>query len=311
MSSSLAKVDATTPIKQPSFETRFAKLTAEEYFSEPCAVPALSSSIAHVLNEQSPIHAWTQHAAFGGVKRGPTKALDAGSLIHTLLLDAGKDVEIIKADDYRTNAAKASRDAARAAKRIPVLEKDYDSATVAADALRSKFASLEIGLTGVSEITAMWTETASNGAKVQCRGMMDHLVAPRIYDVKSIRSASPDTCRRHIEEYGYDIQRAAYVSAVEHIVPDFAGRVEFIFVFCELEPPYDVTPIRLSGAFRELGERRWKRAVDIWERCLRTGVWPGYVDGIIEVDPSPWRLAKDMERQFLGNAANENDELPE
>ena len=54
---------------------------------------------------------------------------------------------------------------------------------------------------------------------------------PVIYDIKSIRSANPDVCRKHVESYGYALQRSAYVSAVERIRPDLAGRVDFIFVF--------------------------------------------------------------------------------
>lgn len=278
------------------FENRFARLTAEEYFAEPCAVPALSASIAHVLDTESPLHAWDRHPKLGGVPRAPTKAFDNGSLSHALLLGAGKDVELIYADDYKTKAAQASRDAARLAGKLPVLAADYDEALEKADKLRQRFAALGIVLDGESEVAALWTETARNGARVQCRGMMDHLTLPRIYDIKSIRSANPKVCRKHIEEYGYAIQRAAYVSAVERIRPELAGRIEFIFVFYELQSPFAVTPIRLPGSFRELGERAWRRSVDSWEKCLRTNAWPAYADGIIEVEPSPWALARDMDR---------------
>lgn len=292
----LPGVDGTEPsARRAKLETRFARLTAEEYFAEPCAVPALSASIAHVLDSESPLHAWTRHPKLGGIKRAPTKALDNGSLSHALLLGAGKGIEVIAADSYRTNAAKEARDAARDAGLIPVLEEDYEVARVAADAIRKRFADLGIVLDGEPEIAALWSETASNGAAVQCRGMMDHLKLPVIYDIKSIRSANPQMCRKHIESYGYAIQRAAYVSAIERIKPELAGRVDFVFVFYELAPPYEVTPIRLSGAFRELGARAWRRAVDRWEECLRTDTWPGYVDRIVDLEPSPWALSRDME----------------
>jgi hypothetical protein len=88
------------------------------------------------------------------------------------------------------------------------------------------------------------------------------------------------------------------VSAIERIKPELAGRVDFIFVFYELEPPFDVTPMRLSGAFRQIGDSGWRRAVNRWEECLRTNRWPGYVDGIVDVEPSGWAISKDMDRQF-------------
>jgi hypothetical protein len=282
------------------FETRFAHIEAEAYFADPCETPSLSASIAHILHTESPLHAWQRHPRFGGTRRATTKSLDDGSLSHALLLGAGKDVEVIKADDYRTNAAKEKRDAARDAGKVPVLEKDYAAALVKADAIRARMAELDepVILDGESELTALWTETASNGGTVQCRGMLDHAKLPRIYDIKSIRSANPDVCRRHVADYGYAIQRAAYVRAVERIRPDLAGRVDFVFVFYELEPPYAVTPIRLDGSFREIGERAWRRAVDTWERCLNENRWPTYTTRTLDLEPSPWVLAREAEREF-------------
>ncbi len=301
--------EATAPTlrKASPFETRFARFTAEEYFAEPCAVPALSASIANVIDTESPLHAWSRHPKFGKTSRPPTKALDNGSLSHALLLEEGKDIEVVDAKDWKTKAAQETRAAARKAGKIAVLKDDLAEARATADTLRERFADLGIVLNGESEMTALWTETARNGEAVQCRGMLDHMKLPRIYDIKSIRSANPETCRRHVETYGYALQRAAYVSAVERIRPDLAGRIDFVFVFYELSPPFAVTPVRLSGAFRELGERGWRRAVDRWESCLRTDKWPSYADEIINLEPSPWALDKDMGRAIAKMGSNESD----
>lgn len=280
-----------------TFENRFVRISDDEYHADPCAFPSLSSSIANVLDQESALHAWARHPRLGGIKRRPTKSMDHGSLSHALLLGSGKEVEIIDAKDYRTNAAKERRDEAEKTGRIPVLVADYAEAKRTAMKLRERFNELGIVLDGESELTALWTETARNGHAVQCRGMLDHVKLPVIYDLKSIRSAKPDVCRKHIESYGYAVQRAAYVSAVERIKPELAGRVDFIFVFYELEPPHAVTPMRLSGAFRELGTRAWKRSVNRWEWCLRNSAWPAYADGIISVEPSTWALTKDTERE--------------
>ena len=276
----------------------FVRLDAETYFADPCASPSLSASIAKVIDDASPLHAWTRHPRLGGISRKPTKAMDNGSLSHALLLGQGKDVEVIDAADYRTKAAQQARDAATEAGKLPVLVGAYATAKEAADTLRQRFSDKGIVLDGESELSAFWTERLLDGTEVQCRGMIDHLTLPRIVDLKSTKSAKPDACRRAIENYGYAIQHAAYVSAVEHIRPDLAGRVDFVFAFYETEPPFDVVPVRLPGAFRELGARAWKRSVETWERCLRANKWPGYVSGIIEVEPSPWMLARDMDTQI-------------
>lgn len=283
-----------------AFETRFVEdMPAADYFADPCDVPSLSSSIANVLDYQSPAHAWSRHPRLGGVARRATKSLEDGSLTHALLLGSGKGIKVVDAPDFRTKAAQVIRDQARLDGEVPVLTKDYESATKTAETIRQRMADVGIVLSGKRELTAFWTETTESGAKVQCRGQMDHVELPIVHDIKSIRSAHPLVCRRHVESYGYSIQRAAYVSAVEHIRPDLAGRVDFIFVFYEIEPPFAVTPVRLSGAFRELGERAWQRAVGRWEECLRTNTWPAYADKVIEIEPSPGALSRDLERELI------------
>src|SRR6185503_15222345 len=101
--------------------TGILNCSIDEYHNDPCETPSLSASIAKLLIDKSPMHAHAAHPRFGGEKYESSAAQDAGTLIHRLLLGAGKDIETIDADDYRTNAAKAARDAAKAAGRIPVL----------------------------------------------------------------------------------------------------------------------------------------------------------------------------------------------
>lgn len=288
----------------------FYNMSAEAYHNDPCEVPSLTQSIAHVLDSQSPLHAFTRHPKLGGVPRPHTKAFDMGSLSHALLLGQGKDVAVINCDDYRTKEAQAARDEARRTGRISVLSAHYEQALSISEALRHRFSERGIDLDGKSEVVALWSESTLEGEAVQCRGMMDHVKEPVIYDLKSCRSASLDACRRHIDSYGYAIQRAAYVSAMEQIRPEFAGRADFVFIFYELEPPFAVTPVKLSGAFRQLGERRWKRAVETWARCLRENHWPEYVDQITEIEPMPWALSNDMERQIKAASSTWLEELP-
>ncbi len=97
-----------------------------------------------------------------------------------------------------------------------------------------------------------------------------------------------------MSEYGYDVQRAAYTSALRTIKPELAGREDFVFLFCEIEEPFCVTPVRPDGQFRDLGQRRWERAVQTWRDCLRFDNWPGYSDRIIDVAPMPWALAREL-----------------
>ena len=84
-------------------------------------------------------------------------------------------------------------------------------------------------------------------------------------------------------------------SAIEKLMPHLAGRVRFVFLFVELTAPYAVTPLVPSGALRQLGDLRWKRACETWARCLKTNTWPGHVTEITRVEAMPWALTKEMD----------------
>jgi hypothetical protein len=249
------------------------------------------------LVTKSPQHAWLQHPRFGGKRNVDTKTTDSGTLIHQLLLDAGRGVEVIDAEDFKTKVARGARDAARGNGKTPVLQADYAQALLDVKEIRTGLNAAGIRLLGASEVVIGWEDQAgARGPLVQCRAMLDHLMLDRgvIYDVKTIRSAHPRICAKHMVEYGYDIQWAAYSSAVAKLRPELAGRVDFVFLFCEIEPPYGITLARPDGSMRELGQARWERALRIWEPCLRTNVWPGYAKEIISLEAPQWALAQEL-----------------
>lgn len=279
---------------------RILQCTEAEYFADPCAVPSLSQSIAHTIVSKSPAHAFLEHPRLGKTSiadTDPTAAKDAGKIMHKLLLGKGSDVEVIVADDFKSMAARNARDAARAAGKVPIVEHKFEHLREAAEVLRKKLADRGYPLIGESELAFEWAEEGLNGP-VLCRGRMDHVILEQatIYDVKKIESAHPDTCSNHIYEYGYDIQWAAYVSALRKFLGQPDLLVDMIFLFVEIDPPYAITPVNLRecGQYVEIGNMRWQRAVGIWERCLARNDWPEYCDRPVQVEPRPWVINKEI-----------------
>lgn len=269
-------------------------LTPEEYHRDPAPAPSLSASIAKILLDESPLHAWHAHPKLGGVSRPASAAMDRGTLIHKLVLGAGAAIEPIDAKDYKTKAAREARDKARAERKIPVLVHELKEATAAAAAIRANLAEQGIEFTGRSEVACVWEEQTACGP-IWCRGLFDHLIergAAMIIDLKTIRSAHPDACARAVVNYGYDVQQAAYTRAIEKARPELAGRVRFVFAFVETEPPYATTPARITGDFREHGERRWINAIETWASCLSMNNWPGYALDTVNLEPPGWLLRK-------------------
>ncbi len=270
---------------------RILKVTPTEYHKD-LDGPSLSSSMAHTLVAKSPAHAWTDHPRFGGARADASDAMNEGSLIHKLVLGEGAEIAVIDADAYRSTAAKQAKEAAIAEGKIPVLAPKFEPIKVAAANILENIHSFGIELDGQSEIAIEFEEVGQKGP-VLCRSMLDNvnLELGLIRDVKKIRSADPRTIERHAYSYGYDIQYAAYTSAVEKLKPELEGRSEFMFIFCEIEPPYAVVPARPSGALKALGESRWLRAVQLWEECLRTDKWPAYCTSPITLEPPGWAIS--------------------
>jgi hypothetical protein len=284
---------------------RFVRLSADEYFADPCETPSLSASIARKLVGESPRHAYAAHPRLGGKVQKVTKAMNAGSVMHALLLEGGKGLVECHYDNFLTKAAKEDRDQAIADGRTPVLARELAEARKVAAILKGKLVASQMVFDGETEIVALWTETADDGTVVPCRAMMDHWSFARamVDDLKTSESADPGKIARSIADRGYDIQAAAYNSAATKIHPELVGRVQVSFGFCELEDPYATTVIERGrgGSFYELGEMRWRRAINTWAWCRNNNRWPEYASARIRsLDLPAYVMQRELDIQACG-----------
>jgi hypothetical protein len=286
---------------------RILNVTEAAYHADPCVSPSLSSSIAHTLVTQSPRHAWLEHPRLGGNKESilkRTKTMDEGAILHKLLLGAGAQFEMVVADDWRTNAAKESRAAVEAGGKIAILAKNFEKLKTAADRIFQNAKNQGFPIIGQPEVAIEFVDYADQikrEREILCRCRIDLIGENHVlYDVKKVDSANPKDLNRKIVEYGYDIQAVDYTRAYEQLVPEALGRTEFVFLFCEPEPPYEVVPAILDGYHWEIGTRRWNKALTLWDKLLTEGSypWPGYSDGRIVLTPPQYVI-----NQELGDAA--------
>jgi hypothetical protein len=263
-----------------------------EYHADPCETPSLSCSVAQALILESAAHAYLRHPKLGGEPFTPTADMDRGTLIHALMLGKGiSRIEVVECDDWTKKSHQEIRKAAREAGLVPVTRKQYEDAGTAAIRLTEKLKSKGFLLNGHSEVSLFWRERTRSGVEIECRGRMDHLVEHHGYDLKITNDANPKTLTRgHMTNMGYDIQGAAYTSGLANALPQMRGRTDFTFLFCEPVKPYCVTPVVCSGSLRILGERKWQRAIDSWERCLRLNEWDDYTNSVVYAEARPWEL---------------------
>lgn len=280
---------------------RILDVTEAQYHADPCASPSLTQSVAHTLITESPRHAWLQHPRLGGnAERVSTKAMDEGAILHKLLLGAGAQFEMVIADDWRTKLAKEAREIIIADGKIPILAHNFEKLKKAAERIYKNASDQGFPFGGRSELAIEFTDYVDQWKRegeVLCRCRLDQVRADHvIYDVKKVRSANPRDIARSIVEYGYDLQKTAYTRAYEQLMPEALGRSDFVFLFCETEPPYEVVAARLDGYHEEIGKRRWERALKLWNQLLTEGSfpWPGYADGAITLMPPQYVIAQEL-----------------
>lgn len=286
----------------------YDNIAAADYHADPAPSPSLSNSIAQILLDQSPHHAWTAHPRLNNRHPGEdsSKRLDLGSVAHALLLGKGRGIAIIDADSYRTKDAQKQRDEARAAGKTPILAADYDRASAMMMIARDEIAACkEIGRAFFSpaarfEPVILWRE-----GECWARAMLDFTDAALVLDYKSVTNASPDYVTRHLYQQGYHIQRGWYLRALDAIDPGGRGRRRFVFLFQEIEPPHACTFMELDGAGAAMGERSCEQAVALWQECMSTDRWPSYPRGIHRAEMPGWMESSILAREVAADERRE------
>lgn len=275
-------------------------------------VPTLNVSTAKLLTRLSPAHAWSAHPKGGRFSREPTDAQLNGTLLDSMLL--GGDTEIVSLPDELPDAkgkmvptngkallesAKKWKADATAAGKMVVTPSELSSARRAADAIREHLERDGVVLDGENQVTALWEDDHA----VMCRARYDHWKEREavIYDLKIVDCAHPEAVARKMVAYGWDIQGAAYTRSAEASIPGLAGRVRFVFLFCESEPPYEVLVRPMAGTMRTLGQWKWERACALWSECLKTRKFRGYSGAENGIEAPPWALAA-MEAGIVGGS---------
>lgn len=276
-----------------------------EYLADPCEQPSLTASVANLLLTRSPAHARMAHPRlYLGFVREDDSRFELGSAAHALLLEGdGSSIEFIAANDWRTNAAKEARDAARNAGKLPILNKYEGTLREMVKIAKAAIEQSELaGLfkKGRPEQTIIWQEDG-----VLCRCRPDFLTADRtiVLDYKTSESAEPEFFIRQIGRLGYDVSAAFYLRGVEslgethqgftHI--DEAGTVAtpaYVWLAQEIEPPFACSLVALGNAYRAIADDKVDRAIAMWRQALTSDKWPAYSLNLHYAEPAPWQMAE-------------------
>ena len=131
----------------------FYRMPAALYHADPAPEPSLSASIANMLVDETALHAWHSHPRLNPRHQGrdANAAMDKGSVAHEVVLRKGGGIAVLDFKDWRTNAARAARDAARAKGLTPVLAKTAEEVRDIASSVLTAIQQTEVGSDGFHE----------------------------------------------------------------------------------------------------------------------------------------------------------------
>jgi PDDEXK-like domain of unknown function (DUF3799) len=237
-----------------------------------------------------------------------SRAMDLGSVVHSLVLGGGTEYVVMSPSDFMTKKgtpaetwgaaeAKAAKQEAEARGLIVLdsttMDKAQEIAARVVDKLTTEFGAWPIGQT---EQSIVWQEHTEHGI-VWCRARPD-ILAPElgvIVDLKSSAAGlSDDDLQRTLS---YDngcllIQAAWQKRGASMVMPVMNGRFEHTHIYIETEPPYEPRIINASVMALVMAERRCLRAAGMFAHCLETNDWPGWQRAII--GPAQWLDTKWM-----------------
>lgn len=228
----------------------------------------------------------------------PSTAFDLGHAAHRMVLGKGAELYEITAKDWRTKKARDGADWARGRGRVPLLTEQFNAALKMAAALQREIPGL-FGEAGHTEQVIVWTDQET---EVRCKAMLDwwrpastlarhpHDRAV-IVDYKTCADASTAAVARSIASYGYHVQAAWYIDALDAI----GVQAQVAFVFQEKTEPYLVNVVEVDDQALFFGREKVDLALHVYRDCLESGIWPGYHTGQINKITLPrWAVTQHL-----------------
>lgn len=263
------------------------------------AGPELSSTGARQILDSPARYQWKQ--------QHPTTsaAFDLGTAVHSQVLGVGVQVRVVNADSWRSKAAQAERDEARAGGFVPLLAADYDTVTAITEAVLAHPGARSIfEQEGAAEVSAFATDPET---KVQCRARFDFLPAmPNVTGIAAdLKTTSGSASRTgfgvEAAKYGYPIQDAWYTDTLQWITGS-PNPIRMAFIVVEKTPPHLVAVHEFDDVTRMAARELAAKARRIYAECTATNTWPGYSDDVITTDIPTWwfnRIDEDQEEMVI------------
>lgn len=278
---------------------KYPGLTSGEYDQ----IPAVRSSHIKILKHGTPAHL-KQEMDEG---RGDTAAQSKGTAAHHSILEPeefGKRVILSKYAEFRSNEAKAWRDAQKDKGLIVLKKPDYDGAlTLSRAVYRHEHAAKLLRADGQNELSIVWDD---QGTGVRCKARLD-MVRVVEHTVVSTGEVTPimaipdlkttafvcddDRLARMAGDFDWPIQEAFYRRGLVALYGDQPRLAPFIVV--ENKPPHCVRVAYMDSDDVQKADAFITAKLRVIAECQATRKWPAWQDpdGVTVVTLKPWAWA--------------------
>ena len=255
------------------------------YHADPVETPSLTSSVADILMNASPLHAWIAHPRLGGTYNdNSNRNMDLGSAIHDALLCDISKIDVIPYDNFRTQDARSMKVQAYKNDRIPLLENDVDLVIKVYEKHKNHFKSMDC------EKVYVWNEEIEK-ANIWCRSRIDAIdhESKCIVDLKTTALALSDWSRNRAIHYL--MQVGMYRRALKNLHQEEYG---FFFAVIENYEPYEMKMFGLDGILIKLADDLANEGCRRWSKLDTSDIsgWHGYALGPHEIDCKAWVIDK-------------------
>lgn len=208
--------------------------------------------------------------------REPTKAMDFGTLIHTLVLEPATfptNYAVYTGTGGRKNSE--YKDFVKANTSRQVLDaSEFQVAQILADKILNRSV---LGRPfgdyvqeGIPEATIYYTDPSTD---TRCRVRID-LLHPEIrFDLKTTSYIDRRAWVRHALDLDYDLQAYMYSLACSLFYGETTPK-PFIFVTAESAAPHSVSAFTAGNSFIEEGSKKYREALVTFAACSSTDHWP-------------------------------------
>jgi len=256
-------------------------------FEEYVAWEAINNSVLSVIRKTTPAH-----AKIFMEEPPDTAALRVGHALHTLVLEPGQFADryaVRPACDRRTNKGKAIYEEFMAdlGDKSELTTSEVGDIMAMAANLRKKGFVRNYVERGQAEVCIVWKDERTG---LLCKARLDYYqkTLKAIIDLKTtIKTAGPSDVSRAIANFDYHQQAAWYSDGLATLIGE---PPDFVFLFMEKKPPYECRAWQADDDTLIAGRRLYRKALNTYAECVKTGVWGGWPDTVDMISLPQWAL---------------------